>query len=57
MGWMHGILFIAYILTLLRVAFANKWSFIKTFIEFVASLLPFGTFVLDKKLKQEEPQS
>ncbi len=57
MGWMHGILFIAYILTLARVAFANKWSLIKVLVAFIASLLPFGTFILDKKLKQEEPKS
>ena len=53
MGWMHGLLFIAYILTLMRVTFANKWSFIKALVAFIASLLPFGTFVLDKKLKEE----
>jgi integral membrane protein len=56
MGWMHGLLFIAYILTLLRVTVANKWSFIKALLAFVASLVPFGTFILDKKLKEEEPQ-
>jgi len=54
MGWMHGLLFIAYILTLARVTYANKWSFVKALVAFVASLVPFGTFVLDKKLKQEE---
>jgi integral membrane protein len=55
MGWMHGILFILYILTLVRVKITNKWSFIKAFVAFIASLLPFGTFVLDKKLQKEEP--
>jgi integral membrane protein len=32
-----------------------KWSFGKTTMAFIASLLPFGTFVLDKRLKKEYP--
>ena len=55
MGWMHGILFILYVITLVRIAFVHKWSFIKVIIAFIASLIPFGTFVLDRKLKEEEP--
>jgi integral membrane protein len=53
-GWLHGLLFILYVLALLLVKIRNQWSIRKSFIAFVASLIPFGTFVLDKSLQKEE---
>ena len=54
-GMVHGVLFIAYVYLLYQVASDKKWSFKKVAIAFIASLLPFGTFVLDAKmLKQEQ---
>lgn len=53
-GWVHGILFITYIILLLIVWRQYKWSFKKVFFAFIASLLPFGTFVLDKQLKENK---
>lgn len=55
-GWAHGVLFVLFGIFLLMVWVQYKWSFGKTFMAFVASLLPFATFVLDKKLKKEYPQ-
>lgn len=55
-GWIHGLLFIAYMWLLLRVWIKYKWSFAKTFLAFIASLLPFGTFVLDNRLKKEQQE-
>ncbi len=49
-GWMHGLLFILYLIALLLVMISNKWSFKKATIAFIASLIPFGTFVLDAKV-------
>lgn len=46
-GWAHGALFIAYVAFLPFLMINLKWSFVKTIIAFIASLLPFGTFVLD----------
>lgn len=54
-GWAHGVLFVAFGLYLIKVWIKYKWTFGKTFLAFIASLLPFGTFVLDKKLKKEYP--
>jgi len=54
MGWIHGVLFILYIITLSIVRAKNKWSFMKTAIAFLASLVPAGTFILDSKLRTEE---
>lgn len=56
-GWAHGVLFIAFIVSLIEITIAHRWSLVKSGIAFVASLVPFGTFVLDAKvLKQEENQ-
>ena len=53
-GWAHGVLFVGYIILLLIVWKQYKWSFKKVFFAFIASLLPFGTFVLDKQLRENK---
>ncbi|MBZ4190178.1 DUF3817 domain-containing protein [Niabella beijingensis] len=55
-GWAHGVLFVLFCIYLLKVWTELKWSFGKAALAFIASLLPFGTFVLDAKLKREYPQ-
>lgn len=49
-GMAHGLLFIAYIILLLQVAYIKKLTFKDLLFAFIASLLPFGTFYADKKL-------
>ncbi|MEO5942650.1 MAG: DUF3817 domain-containing protein [Ferruginibacter sp.] len=53
-GSIHGFLFIAFVI----LAWATKTSLNKSWgwfvLAFLASLVPFGTFVLDRKLKQDE---
>jgi integral membrane protein len=53
-GWAHGALFMLYVLILFPVARILKWSFKKTFIGLVASVLPFGPFIFDRNLKKDE---
>jgi len=53
-GWAHGILFILYVAVLLILQFRYRWSFLFFVGAFVASLIPFGTFVLDKYLRAKE---
>ncbi len=48
-GWVHGLLFVAYIFFLLEIRNEYKWSLQKTAFAFIASLLPFGTFWVDNK--------
>jgi integral membrane protein len=57
-GYAHGVLFIAY-MTWLYLNWVNRrWSFITLGLLFMASLIPFGTFIADKIfLKKEELQS
>ena len=50
LGMAHGVLFIGYIIFLIPVFFQKKWSIKIGFLAFIASLLPFGTFVADHKI-------
>ncbi|SOE22966.1 integral membrane protein [Spirosomataceae bacterium TFI 002] len=49
-GSAHGFLFLAYIALVLIVSYKMKWKLITTFWALLASLIPFGTFVADKKI-------
>lgn len=53
-GWAHGALFIAYMLACFHLIFTNSWGFKKVFLAVVASLIPFGPFILDKKILSKE---
>ena len=53
-GWIHGLLFLMYVLALLQVSISNKWSLLKTTMAFLASLLPFATFALEAKILRKE---
>ena len=48
-GWAHGVLFVLYIYTLLKVWMEWNWEIKKVLLAFLASLLPFGTFYFDAK--------
>ncbi len=54
-GWAHGLLFVLFCVLLLNVWVKYRWSFGQTTLAFMASLLPFGTFVLEKKLQRDYP--
>lgn len=53
-GMVHGILFICFCLVLLLAWLGGKLSARWAFIAFVATLLPFGPFIIDKKLAEFE---
>lgn len=52
-GWAHGILFILYIAAVVLAAFAHRWPVGRAVKALVASLIPFGTFVLEREWRQE----
>ncbi|MCW3076182.1 MAG: rane protein [Bacteroidetes bacterium] len=52
-GWVHGLLFITFVGLLIYVWIKYRWSFGKVMFAFLMSLIPFGTFMLDRKLKKE----
>ena len=53
-GMAHGVLFVLFMIALAHVTLVHRWSFLKVLGAVVASLIPFGTFVLDAKLRKEE---
>jgi integral membrane protein len=53
-GWAHGVLFIAYVIAVFAAIGAMKWNWFWTLVALAASLIPFGTFVLDKQLKRRQ---
>ncbi|MBF9255331.1 DUF3817 domain-containing protein [Pontibacter sp. 172403-2] len=56
-GWAHGLLFVLFVAAVANAAIAKRWSVLKVLAALVASVLPFGPFILDAKLlKQEEVQ-
>lgn len=51
-GWAHGVLFVAYMIMLLRCAIEHSWHLRMIAWAFVAAFIPFATFALDKQLKR-----
>ena len=49
-GMAHGVLLVAYVIFLLWTKIEHRWTYSKTTLAFIASLVPFGTFYADKKL-------
>src|SRR3546814_12079374 len=50
-GWVHGLLFVLFMLALLEVTIKRNWNFFKYLWGFFASLIPLDTFFFDRELK------
>jgi integral membrane protein len=55
-GMIHGILFIIFMILLLQAAQKHNFQKSDTIKFFIASLLPFGTFFTDKRLRELEEE-
>lgn len=53
-GWIHGILFVALCWLLLKVMLEDRWPLSRGAMVFIAALLPFGPFLIDRRLKNLE---
>jgi integral membrane protein len=53
-GMIHGALFLIYLIALAHAAIARHWNKARIAAMFIASVLPFGTFVADKSLRREQ---
>jgi integral membrane protein len=53
-GWAHGVLFVAFCAAILLAGIRYKWSIWKMALFFIASLLPFGPFVAEKRLLESK---
>lgn len=49
-GMVHGALFFVYLIALWSTCRVDNWSWAKTVLGFVVSLIPFAPFVFAKKL-------
>ncbi|MFT5513633.1 MAG: integral membrane protein [Bacteroidia bacterium] len=49
LGIPHGLLFMAYVIMALVLRSEKKWPNLKTVIVLLASIIPFGTFYVDRK--------
>jgi integral membrane protein len=53
-GAIHGLLFLLFVAQLAKLHTKHQWEFKFSCYAFLASILPFGTFVLDKYLREKE---
>ncbi len=52
-GMAHGVLFLAFLVVLLITSHKMQWSIGMFLLGLLASLLPFGTFLFDAKVKKQ----
>ena len=50
-GWVHGVLFVAFCAALLVTVVVARWPLGRAVVVFAASLVPFGPFVLDPRMR------
>lgn len=55
-GWVHGVLFITFCIALARTMQTARWPMSRGAMIFVAALLPFGPFVVDRKMQAFEEE-
>ena len=53
-GWLHGLLFVVFCVSLLRAMVAARWPVSRAAVIFIAALLPFGPFVVDRRMAEYE---
>ncbi|WP_100330661.1 DUF3817 domain-containing protein [Bacillus xiapuensis] len=51
-GSIHGALFIVYCLVIAYVTLKIKWDIIWAAVSVIVAFIPFGNFILDKKLRE-----
>ncbi len=51
-GWAHGVLFVLFCLILPYTMWVAKWSILKGAVVLIAALVPFGPFIIDRRLKE-----
>ncbi len=55
-GWAHGVLFVAYVYYVARCWQTFRWSTVFTAAALLASLIPFGPFILHRRLPDPAPK-
>lgn len=55
-GWIHGLLFVIFMMLVFMAWLQRYLSLQKAALAFVAAFLPFGTFIFDRYLKRIEAE-
>lgn len=53
-GWAHGLLFILLCLAIFQAWAGGSLSFRRSLMTFLAALVPFGPFLIDRRLAEDE---
>jgi integral membrane protein len=53
-GWIHGVLFISYGVAVLMALLNGRISLARSALVFLAAVIPFGPFLIDRKLAADE---
>ncbi len=53
-GMAHGVLFIIFMISLFETKRKNNWDIVFMFKLFVLSLIPFGAFIIEAKVKPKQ---
>ena len=56
-GWAHGVLFVAYIISLYLAQEEQGWKIQFSFLAFIAALIPFGPFLLHRYIPKSTSNS
>lgn len=56
-GMVHGILFVIYVVAVIRATAEFSWGVKKTLLALLASIIPFGTFWADSKIFKQQEQN
>lgn len=51
-GWAHGVFFMLYVVMVIMCWMEYKWTIGKSILVFLASLLPFAPFIVEKRLHE-----
>lgn len=54
-GWVHGMLFVGLCALLAHVTLTTEWPTRRAALVFVAALIPFGPFLIDRQLQVSSP--
>jgi integral membrane protein len=56
-GWIHGVLFVVFCAALLQTMLLVRWPLVRGAVVFVAALLPFGPFLMDRRMRGYEAEA
>jgi integral membrane protein len=56
-GWIHGMLFLAVVVLLVWAMLRHRWPLGRGVLVFISALVPFGPFVMDRRMRAYEAET